>query len=407
MRDRHEDLATVPLRLDKAQRPCDSQSAMGALVRLKPSRKPLVLVVDDDPGVREALHIILEEEYAVVDAADGPAALAVVQSAPVDLVLLDILFPEGVDGSEILKEIKTVAPGTPVIMLTGVRTIQTTVSAMKLGAVDYVTKPFHEEELLGRIRSAIVRHPGPRIVGQRLRMPRRILVVDSDPGRRAALTVMLARLARAVMTAEGPAELDRVIHAPNLCVVLGLGPGRTALMQTVRSILARFPACPVVAGLESDDGDTVRELETLNVSEIIRRAVKVTDVVHRISAMAPLSLGPRHTPVRFSDSTALAIEYMGVKHAEKLSVAVIAAVVAVSGSRLAHVFRAETGLTVMDFVTRVRVELAKHLLITTAHSLAQIAIKVGFFDASHLSRSFLLTTGRRPGFYRQPSRSRA
>jgi DNA-binding response OmpR family regulator len=113
--------------------------------------RAVVLVVDDDAPIRELLHLFLDEEYVVVDAAHGRTALALVLAQRVDLVLLDILLPD-VDGLEILQELKTMAPDLPVIMTTGVKTVRTTVAAMKLGASDYLTKPFHEEELRAAMR---------------------------------------------------------------------------------------------------------------------------------------------------------------------------------------------------------------------------------------------------------------
>src|SRR5256712_13588157 len=119
----------------------------------------VVLIVDDDAGVREALHLLLDEEYAVMDAAHGRTALSMVRAERVDLVLLDILMPE-IDGLEILQELKALEPDLPVIMMTAVKTVRTTVAAMKLGASDYVTKPFQEEELLATIHRALEQRTG-------------------------------------------------------------------------------------------------------------------------------------------------------------------------------------------------------------------------------------------------------
>ena len=93
----------------------------------------MVLVVDDDAAVREALHLLLDEQYVVMEAAHGLTALSLVRAERVDLILLDILMPE-IDGLEILQELKTVEPDLPVIMMTAVKTVRTTVAAMKLGA---------------------------------------------------------------------------------------------------------------------------------------------------------------------------------------------------------------------------------------------------------------------------------
>ena len=73
--------------------------AVSARLKLRSGHKPVVLIVDDDASVREALHLILDDEYEVADAADGGAAVGAVRARAVDLMLLDILLPE-VDGIE-------------------------------------------------------------------------------------------------------------------------------------------------------------------------------------------------------------------------------------------------------------------------------------------------------------------
>src|SRR2546428_2455144 len=121
--------------------------------------RAVVLVVDDDAAVRDALHLTLDREYAVMDAPHGRAALSMVRSERVDLILLDILMPE-IDGLEILQELKALEPDLPVIMMTAVKTVRTTVAAMKLGASDYLTKPFQEEELLATNHRALEQRTG-------------------------------------------------------------------------------------------------------------------------------------------------------------------------------------------------------------------------------------------------------
>ena len=128
-----------------------------ALEPLAESARPLrstVLVVDDDPGVRESYRLILDDEYEVVDAAGGQDALDVVRASQVDVVLLDIRLPE-MDGIEVLERIKQIDEQVEVILVTAVKTVKTAVAAMKLGAFDYVTKPFDEEELLATLRRAL------------------------------------------------------------------------------------------------------------------------------------------------------------------------------------------------------------------------------------------------------------
>jgi DNA-binding NtrC family response regulator len=116
--------------------------------------RPVILIVDDDPGLRESFRLILEESYELVDATDGRQALEIVRSREVDLVLLDIRLPE-MDGIEVLERIKALDEQVEVVLVTAVKTVRTAVAAMKLGAFDYVTKPFEEDDLLSVVRRAL------------------------------------------------------------------------------------------------------------------------------------------------------------------------------------------------------------------------------------------------------------
>ncbi len=114
-----------------------------------------ILIVDDDEDFRFNLAAVLEEEgHEVIAAKDGKQALkAMEQSAP-DLVLLDMKLP-GMDGVELLQEMKKKGNNLPVIMLTANSDVKNAVHAMKLGAYDYITKPFDDEELILIIKKAL------------------------------------------------------------------------------------------------------------------------------------------------------------------------------------------------------------------------------------------------------------
>ncbi len=108
--------------------------------------KRSVLIVDDEAGVRESLRMILKDTYEAVVAASGEEALRRLAEERPSVVLLDILMP-GLDGLEVLEKIKEMDPHLPVIMLTATKTVKTAVQAMKLGAYEYITKPFDVDEL--------------------------------------------------------------------------------------------------------------------------------------------------------------------------------------------------------------------------------------------------------------------
>jgi len=108
--------------------------------------KQRILLVDDEAGIRASLKVTLEPIYDVVCASDANQALGRFRRESPSLVLLDIILP-GMDGLALLKTMRTEDPSIPVIMLTGTKTVKTAVDAMKLGAADYVTKPFDVDEL--------------------------------------------------------------------------------------------------------------------------------------------------------------------------------------------------------------------------------------------------------------------
>ncbi len=105
-----------------------------------------VLAVDDELGVRESIRILLSGDYDVATVASGDAALEAIQRERPHLVLLDIIMP-GMDGMELLERIRATDPGLPVVILTATKTVRTAVAAMKLGAFDYLQKPFDVDEL--------------------------------------------------------------------------------------------------------------------------------------------------------------------------------------------------------------------------------------------------------------------
>ncbi len=111
------------------------------------SDRETILLVDDDQSLRRVLAYQLEEDgYRVVAVASGAAAVDAFHAQPVDVVVTDVAMP-GMDGIELLSRIKTAQPDLPVIVLTAHGTIGSAVEAMKLGALDYLTKPFTREQL--------------------------------------------------------------------------------------------------------------------------------------------------------------------------------------------------------------------------------------------------------------------
>jgi len=116
-----------------------------------------ILVVDDEPAIRRFLRTSLSAQgYSVLEAEDGETGLAMLHRNAVDVLVLDLGLP-GIGGLEVLKRMREEGSTVPVIVLSSRTDESGKVSALDIGADDYVTKPFGMDELLARIRAA-VRH---------------------------------------------------------------------------------------------------------------------------------------------------------------------------------------------------------------------------------------------------------
>ena len=113
-----------------------------------------ILIADDEEGIRESLNLILGEEYDVEFAANGEETLAKLQREEFALALLDLKMPK-LDGLEILKQLKRSHVATPILVLTAYQSIELAKEAVKLGAIDYLPKPFERTKILSAVRSAL------------------------------------------------------------------------------------------------------------------------------------------------------------------------------------------------------------------------------------------------------------
>jgi len=157
-----------------------------------------ILVVDDDPGIRDTLRMILDYEgYDVATASDGPSALAELDGNPVAAVLLDIKMP-GMDGLELLDRIVAREGAPPVLMISGHGDIATAVDSTRRGAVDFLEKPLQRERILVSIRNALSRNT---LAVENERLKQRLAEDSVLVGQSPAMAKLREEIARAAPTA--------------------------------------------------------------------------------------------------------------------------------------------------------------------------------------------------------------
>jgi putative two-component system response regulator len=122
-----------------------------------PAEHPPVdcLVVDDEPRLRQVLvHLMRNDGFRCFEASNGAEALALLERQPVTLVMSDMRMPR-MDGIELLRQVRSRWPDTAVVMVTAVSDVEVAVSCLANGAMDYLTKPFHLEEVRARVQQAL------------------------------------------------------------------------------------------------------------------------------------------------------------------------------------------------------------------------------------------------------------
>ena len=116
--------------------------------------KPTLLIVDDELGARQSLEVILEDDYRVLSVESGQEALETLQKESIGLILLDVNLLD-MDGLEVLRKIKERDEEIDVIMVSALNLARKAVEAIKLGAYDYITKPYEPEDILSTVARVI------------------------------------------------------------------------------------------------------------------------------------------------------------------------------------------------------------------------------------------------------------
>src|SRR2546430_13738859 len=147
----------MPERLMCARRPAKAPpfTSNSLRSRKRSMSKGSILVVDDESEIREGLEVLLKSEgYGVSSAESGASGLAKLEQHPFDLLLLDVSLPDR-NGLDLLREIRLRDPQLSVVLITAYGSIDMARAAFKSGAMDYITKPWSNDELLAQVAQAV------------------------------------------------------------------------------------------------------------------------------------------------------------------------------------------------------------------------------------------------------------
>jgi CheY-like chemotaxis protein/AraC-like DNA-binding protein len=339
--------------------------------RVSNKTRPTVLVVDDEQGILEAVGYELEDDFAVITAAGGPEALDLLARRHVDAMLLDLRMPE-MAGEEVLKRLRALRARLPVVVMTVVSETKTVVECMKLGAADYLNKPWENGEAAARIQ---------RVLREVDAVPG-VLLVSDDPAALVPLQLALEHHGRAATmsvadasASDFPAQLV-VLHAPD-----------RASMMPLSRLPERFRGAAVL--WVSDD-------PAVGGPSLLPKRLDV--MLDYISKLLGSHAVPRRSPSRVVIG---AVDLMVGHCRDPLTIEAIATRVGVSEDHLSRMFREVFGLPAASYYTRLRIAVAGRLLRDTDDKMDDVARQVGYSGAANLSRAFSGVMGVRPGEFRR------
>src|SRR5437762_11416474 len=142
-------LSSPPLKILELNECPDTEPA-------RPMRKPTLLIVDDEEGPRQSLQVVFKDDYQLLLASDGPAAIQLAQENKIDVAVLDIRMG-GMSGIELLERLKFIDHTIEVVMMTAFETTETIRQALRLRACDYINKPFDIATMRKAVANAMQR----------------------------------------------------------------------------------------------------------------------------------------------------------------------------------------------------------------------------------------------------------
>ena len=269
--------------------------------------QPTILVVDDEAGPRQSLRMILKSNYDVHLAAGAYEGLELVKECKPEVVFLDIKMPE-MDGIEMLHRIKATDPDIEVAMITAYAAIDSAQQALRLGAIDYLTKPFGVNEVLGVVERALAKRHEQREQQVLLEQLQQATATLSEQLREVREQ---SKLADQATIYEGLASAHTSIENQlgNIGQLAAIGEIAAEVAHDVNNFLsAILLRLEVLLMTLSQPGQVQLEEIEQGVQEIIQATRDSAYAVERISALSKSDPYARLEPVQVNDILADAVK---------------------------------------------------------------------------------------------------
>src|SRR5262245_41635612 len=355
------------------------------------ARRPLVLAIDDDPAMHEVFELIFsDKDYEFLGVCDALQALEVLRARPANVVLLDLVMP-GMGGLEVLRQIKASRPNVNVIVVSVIDQVRPALESLRLGAMDYLTKPFDEEQLQLLVRQAIAQSSAND--GRPITIPASFLIIGERLGVRATLAAAFGRCGT-VSVVRTAAEAGRVLGKtrPDM-IIADVAAAESTSEETFVRVQANFAGVPLIWIALSGQWAPFSQTRCT----VLRTPLDYAQLFAEAASLVGLNSGLLFRNIGRTSSRLMT--YLS-EHFATASVEDVAQAVGYSPGYLCRIFRDEMGLAPKDFLNRVRLEAAKCLLRETSEKISTIATMVGFYDAPHLARWLKNYLGCTPREYR-------
>ena len=264
---------------------------------LQPRR--ILLTVDDDPGVLDAYRAIFQGEYELLTATEGQAALQILQQRSVDVVLLDIRMPGG-SGLAALDAMQALTRAPRVVVVSAINEAHSALAALRLGAHDYVTKPFDTDELELVVRClAEDQMPPIRQSGIPQATLPYTLIVSGHLGLRASLAVALRTQGRVDSVPGAKAARDVLARTRPDAVVVDLAPGPDD-REPLAVVREQYPVAQIIT---TDSGHLGDEGRVWSRSSTSSASVTAASAGSRHPCSGSWRTWPPASPIRASGSS--------------------------------------------------------------------------------------------------------